>query len=59
MQLTTMPADRPHIILLMADQLRRDCLSCYGDLPVRTPHLDALAQESIVFDNAYCSTPLC
>jgi arylsulfatase A-like enzyme len=49
----------PHVILLMADQLRRDCLSAYGDLSVRTPHLDSLAQESVVFDWAYCSTPLC
>lgn len=50
---------RPHIILLMADHLRADCLSCYGKLGVRTPHLDGLAQQSVVFDRAYCSTPLC
>jgi arylsulfatase A-like enzyme len=43
----------------MADQLRFDCLSCYGNLPVRTPNLDALSRESIVFDHAYCATPLC
>lgn len=49
----------PHIVLLMADHLRCDCLSCYGDLGVRMPHLNALAQESVVFDHAYCSTPLC
>ncbi len=49
----------PHIILLTADQMRFDCLSCYGNLNVRTPHLDALAAESVVFDRAYCATPLC
>ena len=43
----------------MADHLRRDCLSCYGGVDVRTPHLDALAEEAIVFDGAYCATPLC
>jgi len=43
----------------MADHLRRDCLSCYGDVKVATPHLDALSEESIIFDRAYCSTPLC
>jgi arylsulfatase A-like enzyme len=43
----------------MADHLRWDCLSCYGTLPVRTPHLDALAAESVVFNRAYCATPLC
>ncbi len=49
----------PHVVLIMADHLRRDCLSCYGDLQVRTPNLDALAEESVIFDQAYCATPLC
>lgn len=51
--------DTPHIILFMADHLRADCLSCYGRLGVNTPNLDAMADESVVFDRAYCSTPLC
>jgi arylsulfatase A-like enzyme len=50
---------KPHIVLLMADQLRLDCLSCYSDLPVKTPNLDALSQEAIIFDHAYCAAPLC
>ncbi|HRJ71922.1 MAG TPA: sulfatase-like hydrolase/transferase [Terrimicrobiaceae bacterium] len=50
---------KPHIVLLTADQMRFDCLSAYGNLGVRTPHLDALAGESVVFDTAYCATPLC
>ena len=52
-------SDRPHIVMLMADQLRFDCLSAYGNLGVETPNLDILAEESVVFDHAYCSTPLC
>ena len=51
---------RPHIILLMADHLRFDCLAYSGrKIGVQTPHLDALAEESVVFEHAYCSTPLC
>lgn len=50
---------QPHIILIMADQLRWDCLSCYGNHPVQTPNLDALADESAIFNHAYCATPLC
>lgn len=50
---------RPHLVLLTADQMRFDCLSLYGNLGVRTPNLDALAAESVVFDRAWCSTPLC
>jgi len=49
----------PHIVLIMADHLRRDCLSCCGDMAVNTLNLDALARESIVFDRACCTTPLC
>jgi len=52
-------AKRPHVVVLMADQMRFDCLSAYGTLGVRTPHLDSLSQESVVFDRAYCATPLC
>ncbi|MHC4198491.1 MAG: sulfatase family protein [Planctomycetota bacterium] len=50
---------RPHVVLIMADHLRRDCLSCYGDVAAGTPNLDALARESVVFDGAYCASPLC
>ena len=35
--------ERPHVVLLMADHLRFDCVSCYGGLGAETPHLDALS----------------
>jgi len=50
---------KPHIVFLTADQMRFDCLSAYGSLGVQTPHLDSLAEESIVFETAYCASPLC
>jgi len=44
----------------MADHLRWDCLAASGrKLGVATPNLDALAEECVVFENAYCATPLC
>ena len=49
---------RPNIILIMADDLGREGLSCYGSLSYKTPNLDALAAGGIRFANAY-STPLC
>jgi arylsulfatase A-like enzyme len=52
-------ARKPHIVLLMADQMRFDCLSAYGELGVKTPQMDALAKESVVFERAYCASPLC
>ncbi len=45
-----------NIILLVFDSLRKDCIGCYGEPPwgkVSTPHLDALAEESLVFDAVY------
>ncbi|MFH1572189.1 MAG: sulfatase [Gemmatimonadota bacterium] len=42
-----------NVVTIVTDSLRRDCLGCYGSA-VQTPHLDALAAEGAVFDNAYC-----
>ena len=43
-----------HVIFIAADQLRYDVLG-----KGFTPHIDALAKESICFSNAYCACPLC
>jgi len=45
---------RPHLLLLLADQMRPDALA-----QAATPHLDALAARGVRFDNAYCASPLC
>jgi arylsulfatase len=50
---------KPHIVLITADQLRKDSLSCYGNRAVKTPHLDRLAEQSIQFDRAYTTSPWC
>jgi len=42
-----------NIILIISDSLRRDHLGCYGNSGMRTPHLDRLANRSIVFDQCY------
>jgi arylsulfatase A-like enzyme len=52
-------ADRPNILLLMADQHRADILGCAGDLVVRTPNIDRLASEGIRFEDVHCQGPLC
>jgi arylsulfatase len=53
------PAPRPHIVLLMTDQHRGDCLGAAGNRLVRTPHLDAVASDGAVFRRAYSSVPSC
>lgn len=50
---------RPHVIVLMTDQHRFDTLGAYGDRQCDTPNLDALANESVIFDRHYTSCPLC
>lgn len=54
-----MNADRPNILIVLADQLRRQALGCYGDPNVSTPHIDALAGEGAVFDAACSTYPVC
>src|SRR5437763_7671201 len=47
-----------NLIVVLCDTLRRDHLGCYGGAGNRTPNLDRLASESVVFDGAHaCSFP--
>ena len=56
---STRVLDRPHIVLIMTDQHRLDTLAAYGDSQCHTPHLDALAQNSVIFDRHITACPLC
>ncbi|MBS11291.1 MAG: hypothetical protein CME19_06790 [Gemmatimonadetes bacterium] len=51
--------DRPNILVLLCDQLRRQALGCYGDADARTPNLDAFAQRGVRFANACSTYPIC
>lgn len=48
-----------NILLINADQLRSDCVGYSGIRPVKTPNLDALAAESVVYENAFTPLPVC
>ena len=54
-----MTARRPNLLFLFSDQHAQKVAGCYGDPLVRTPHLDRLAARGVVFDNAYCPSPIC
>lgn len=54
-----MPADRPNILWLMTDEQRTDSLGCYGSPWARTPCLDRLASEGVLFDVAVTPSPVC
>ena len=52
-------SDRPNILVIMSDEHDPAVMGCYGDSIVQTPHMDRLAEEGIVFDAAYTTSPLC
>ncbi len=49
----------PNILFLMTDEHRPDLLGFAGNPVVRTPNLDRLAKDSVIFDNAYTPSPVC
>ena len=49
----------PNIVLIMSDQHNASVMGCAGNPIVRTPNLDALAEQGTRFTNAYCPYPLC
>lgn len=46
-------AERPNVILIMADDLGYGDLGCYGCQDIPTPHLDSLAEDGVRFTHAY------
>lgn len=51
--------DPPNILFIMPDQWRAMDLGCMGNTQVRTPHLDRLASEGVLFTNATANCPVC
>ncbi|HYA74634.1 MAG TPA: choline-sulfatase [Roseiarcus sp.] len=49
----------PNILLVMVDQLAPAFLPIHGHKIVKAPHLEALARDGVVFERAYCASPLC
>ena len=49
----------PNILFISIDDLN-DWLGCYAGHPqVKTPHIDALANRGVTFNNAHCQAPIC
>ena len=55
---TIQPA-KPNVILILADQLRADCVGCYGNSVIKTPHIDALAARGVKFHQTFAQHPQC
>jgi choline-sulfatase len=49
----------PNILWICTDQQRFDTLGCHGNTFVRTPNIDRLAADGVLFENAFCQSPVC
>ncbi len=49
-----------NIVMIYCDELRCDALGCYGNpYGIKTPNIDSLAERGTIFDNCFCSSPVC
>lgn len=51
--------NQPNILILHLDELRQDCLGCYGNPDIQTPNIDALAADGVTYQNHYTVYPVC
>lgn len=51
--------EKPNIVVILADDLGINDLSCYGRKDHPTPAIDQLARQGIRFTSAYCAQPIC
>ena len=50
---------RPNIIVILVDDMRWDEFGAAGHNYIKTPNIDRLAKEGVLFTNAFATTPLC
>lgn len=54
-----MSQQKTNILVIQADQLNPAMLGAYRNPIAKTPHIDSLADNGVVFDSAYSNFPLC
>ena len=52
-------AERPNVILIVADDLGYGELGCFGGQDVPTPQIDSISRHGVRFTNAYVTAPFC
>ena len=50
---------RPNILLIFTDQQRGDTIHAAGNPVIKTPNLDRIAREGVLFSSAYTASPVC
>jgi arylsulfatase A-like enzyme len=51
--------DRPNLLFIWTDQQRADTMAAYGNTRFHVPSMNRLAAESVVFERAYVTQPVC
>lgn len=51
--------EKPNILWIITDEQRFDSLGCYGSPWAKTPNIDRLGHEGIIFRNAITPAPVC
>ena len=51
--------DTPNVVLILADDLGWSQVGAYGGSEYRTPHIDRLAREGLLFTDAYSAAAVC
>ncbi len=57
--LPALAIEAPNVVLILVDDLGYGDLGCYGSLVCRTPHIDRLASEGLVFTDFHANGPMC
>ena len=57
--LETTTAEKPNIVIILADDCTHSDLPMYGGQNARTPNLEQLAAEGLVFNRAYLAEAMC
>ena len=52
-------SEKPNIIIIYIDDLGYGDVSCYGATQVKTPHVDYLAKNGLLFTDAHCTAATC
>lgn len=52
-------ADKPHIVIFLADDLSWADCSMYGKSGIRTPNMERLARDGMTFSHAFVTSPSC
>jgi len=55
----TVEPEIKNVLFIVSDDLKASVLGCYGDKVCKTPNIDKLASEGLVFNRAYCQGMAC